>query len=130
MGPPPTSHFHILADTPAGLAPVNPPRTPQPSAARTMLDLDGKRVDKPDPDRKPDIGGDFGLKTDIYDKRNAMMKRANAASASRDWTQQETLLLLEALEMYKDDWNKVWEFFFIFPICVTKCLSVCTEVPR
>merc|ERR1712179_608232 len=27
----------------------------------------------------------------------------------RDWTQQETLLLLEALEMYKDDWNKVCE---------------------
>lgn len=109
MGPPPTSHFHILADTPAGLAPVNPPRTPQPSAARTMLDLDGKRADKPDGDRKPDIGGDFGLKTDIYDKRNAALKRANAATASRDWTQQETLLLLEALEMYKDDWNKVCE---------------------
>merc|ERR1719341_2881108 len=109
MGPPPTSHFHILADTPAGLAPVNPPRTPQPSAARTMLDLDGRRVDKPDSDRKPEIGGDFGLKTDIYDKRNAALKRANAATASRDWTQQETLLLLEALEMFKDDWNKVCE---------------------
>jgi len=109
MGPPPTSHFHILADTPAGLAPVNPPRTPQPSAARTMLDLDGRRVDKPDSDRKPEIGGDFGLKTDIYDKRNAALKRANAAVASRDWNQQETLLLLEALEMFKDDWNKVCE---------------------
>merc|ERR1712228_364224 len=53
------------------------------------------------------VGGDFGLKTDIYDKRNAALKRANAATASRDWTQQETLLLLEALEMFKDDWNKV-----------------------
>merc|ERR1712037_827209 len=31
------------------------------------------------------------------------------ATASRDWTQQETLLLLEALEMFKDDWNKVCE---------------------
>ena len=37
------------------------------------------------------------------------MKRATAATASRDWTEQETLLLLEALEMYKDDWNKVCE---------------------
>merc|ERR1712173_138204 len=55
------------------------------------------------------VGPDFGLKTDIYDKRNAALKRANAATASRDWTQQETLLLLEALEMYKDDWNKVCE---------------------
>merc|ERR1719232_1118449 len=104
MGPPPTSHFHILADTPAGLAPVNPPRTPQPSAARTMLDLDGKRADKTDGERKPDVGGDFGLKTDIYDRRNAALKRSSAAVASRDWTHQETLLLLEALEMYKDDW--------------------------
>ena len=82
MGPPPTSHFHILADTPAGLAPVNPPRTPQPSAARTLLDLEGRRVDRPASgggdaaDRKPEaIGGDFGLKSDIYDKRNAALKR-------------------------------------------------------
>jgi SWI/SNF related-matrix-associated actin-dependent regulator of chromatin subfamily C len=83
MGPPPTSHFHILADTPAGLAPVNPPRTPQPSAARTLLDLEGRRVDRPDTKpaaggaaAAPDaIGGDFGLKSDIYDKRNAALKR-------------------------------------------------------
>jgi len=113
MGPPPTSHFHILADTPAGLAPVNPPKTPQPSAARTMLDLDGKRVDKTEagaePVKKTEVGGDFGLKTDIYDRRNAALKRASAATATRDWTHQETLLLLEALEMYKDDWNKVCE---------------------
>merc|ERR1712012_475715 len=59
--------------------------------------------------RKPDVGGDFGLKTDIYDRRNAALKRASAATASRDWTHQETLLLLEALEMFKDDWNKVCE---------------------
>ena len=26
---------------------------------------------------------------------------------SREWTDEETLLLLEAMEMYKDDWNKV-----------------------
>merc|ERR1719215_1986398 len=109
MGPPPTSHFHILADTPAGLAPVNPPRTPQPSAARTMLDLDGKRADKPDADRKPDVGGDFGLKTDIYDKRNAMQKKSKESVSSREWTDQETVLLLEGLELYKDDWNKVCE---------------------
>ena len=53
--PPPTSHFHILA----GLQPINPPKTAQPSAARTMIDLDGKRVDKKDED-----GTDFGHKTD------------------------------------------------------------------
>ena len=79
MGPPPTSHFHILADTPAGLAPVNPPKTPQPSAARTMLDLEGKTrlvggKTEEGAEGKP-VGPDFGLKTDIYDKRNAALKR-------------------------------------------------------
>ena len=37
------------------------------------------------------------------------MKNKTAANATRDWTEQETLLLLEALELYKDDWNKVCE---------------------
>merc|ERR1712037_161547 len=79
----------------------------------TMLDLEGKtrlvggKVEEGTEGKT--VGPDFGLKTDIYDKRNAALKRANAATASRDWTQQETLLLLEALEMYKDDWNKVCE---------------------
>merc|ERR1719211_834626 len=83
MGPPPTSHFHILADTPAGLTPINPPKTPQPSAARTMIDLDGssksanekgstgedskeKEEDDKTSDKKPDISGsttgEFGLR--------------------------------------------------------------------
>lgn len=133
MGPPPTSHFHVLADTPAGLQPVNPPKAAQPSAARTLIDLDGKRVDKKGDDggdkaskddkdakdakdkdaasadekKAAPIGTDFGLKTDQYDKRNSALKKSTAVTASRDWTEQETLLLLEALEMYKDDWNKV-----------------------
>lgn len=130
MGPPPTSHFHILADTPAGLQPINPPKTPQPSAARTLIDLDGKLKTAPptsaeapqaaavdgavppvpeDGEKKPEIGTDFGLRTDQYDRRNAALKRATAAIASRDWSEQETLLLLEGLELYKDDWNKVSE---------------------
>merc|ERR1719211_65479 len=112
MGPPPTSHFHILADTPAGLTPINPPKTPQPSAARTMIDLEGKRADKQNgetEEKKPEIGNDFGLKTDQFDRRNAALKKSTAAIASRDWTEQETLLLLEGLEMFKDDWNKVSE---------------------
>ncbi|KTF94105.1 hypothetical protein cypCar_00012013 [Cyprinus carpio] len=62
MGPPPTPHFNVLADTPSGLVPLHH-RPPQ-----------GK-----------------------------------GAAGGREWTEQETLLLLEALEMYKDDWNKVSE---------------------
>ncbi|XP_065344355.1 SWI/SNF complex subunit SMARCC2 isoform X2 [Cloeon dipterum] len=109
MGPPPTSHFHVLADTPSGLAPVNPPKTPQPSAAKTLLDLDKK-----DPKIKTEgeaeaIGTNFGLKLDQYTKKPAAMRNKTAANMARDWTEQETLMLLEGLELYKDDWNKVCE---------------------
>nr|NVI75700.1 moira [Cucujiformia] len=107
MGPPPTSHFHILSDTPSGLQPVNPPKTPQPSAAKTLLDLDrtieSKKVEN------GEIVSNFGLKLDQYAKKPAVLRNKNAASLTRDWTEQETLLLLEGLEMYKDDWNKVCE---------------------
>lgn len=33
------------------------------------------------------------------------------AAPNRDWTDQETLLLLEGLEMFKDDWNKVYNLW-------------------
>jgi len=36
-------------------------------------------------------------------------KDRGAVTRSREWTDQETLLLLEGLEMYKDDWNRVAE---------------------
>ena len=123
MGPPPTSHFHILADTPAGLQGINPPKTAQPSAARTYFDSNGKRVvDTGAPstngeeaeDKKPEIGTDFGTKTDQYEQKTGgtpPLKKGPSptATAAREWTDQETLLLLEGLEMFKDDWNKVCE---------------------
>nr|MBE5726415.1 moira [Cucujiformia] len=107
MGPPPTSHFHILSDTPSGLQPVNPPKTPQPSAAKTLLDLD--RTVESKKAENGDTISSFGLKLDQYSKKPAALRNKSAASMTRDWTEQETLLLLEGLEMYKDDWNKVCE---------------------
>lgn len=112
MGPPPTSHFHVLSDTPSGLAPVNPnpPKTPQPSAAKTLLDLEKKSATV-GVEEKPSVGGmaNFGLKIDQYSRKPAVLKNKQAAGATRDWTEQETLLLLEGLELHKDDWNKVCE---------------------
>nr|NVI75698.1 moira [Cucujiformia] len=107
MGPPPTSHFHILSDTPSGLQPVNPPKTPQPSAAKTLLDLD--RTAELKKLENGETISSFGLKLDQYTKKPAALRNKSAASLARDWTEQETLLLLEGLEMYKDDWNKVCE---------------------
>lgn len=107
MGPPPTSHFHVLSDTPSGLQPINPPKTPQPSAAKTLLDLDKNIEGIKPPEGQPNM--QFGLKLDQYVRKPAAMRNKTAASLTRDWTDQETLLLLEGLEMYKDDWNKVCE---------------------
>merc|ERR1711971_318610 len=124
MGPPPTSHFHVLADTPAGLQGINPPKTAQPSAARTYFDSNGKRVvdaketngeaisEDKNEDKKPEIGTEFGTKTDQYKTEpgtGTPLKKGPVAAAAREWTDQETLLLLEGLEMFKDDWNKICE---------------------
>lgn len=113
MGPPPTSHFHVLSDTPSGLAPVNPnpPKTPQPSAAKTLLDLEKKTTVPLGPEEKVSVSAmtNFGLKIDQYSRKPAVLKNKQAAGATRDWTEQETLLLLEGLELHKDDWNKVCE---------------------
>uniref|UniRef100_A0A4X2KZU6 SWI/SNF related BAF chromatin remodeling complex subunit C1 n=1 Tax=Vombatus ursinus TaxID=29139 RepID=A0A4X2KZU6_VOMUR len=100
MGPPPTPHFNVLADTPSGLVPLHL-RTPQVPAAQQMLNFPEKNKEKP-----TDLQN-FGLRTDIYSKKT--LAKSKGASAGREWTEQETLLLLEALEMYKDDWNKVSE---------------------
>uniref|UniRef100_A0A7N8X1F0 SWI/SNF related, matrix associated, actin dependent regulator of chromatin, subfamily c, member 1a n=1 Tax=Mastacembelus armatus TaxID=205130 RepID=A0A7N8X1F0_9TELE len=97
MGPPPTPHFTVLADTPSGLIPLNhrPPQIPPPHPMSSFAD---KGKDKP-----IDLQN-FGLRTDLYKKNSKV-----TGTSTREWTEQETLLLLEALEMYKDDWNKVSE---------------------
>ncbi|XP_062854008.1 SWI/SNF complex subunit SMARCC2 isoform X1 [Trichomycterus rosablanca] len=104
MGPPPTSHFHVLADTPSSLVPLQPKASQTPSSQQ-MMPFSDKVKDKP-----TDLQN-FGLRTDMYSKKSGTgtAKVKNAASATREWTEQETLLLLEGLEMYKDDWNKVSE---------------------
>lgn len=73
MGPPPTSHFHVLSDTPSGLSPVNPnpPKTPQPSAAKTLLDLEKKAAANSGPEEKAMTNhamSNFGLKIDQYSR--------------------------------------------------------------
>ncbi|KAL7829885.1 hypothetical protein AOLI_G00307700 [Acnodon oligacanthus] len=99
MGPPPTPHFNVLTDSPSALVPLQH-RPLQVPASQHMLNFPEKSKEKPS-----DLQN-FGLRTDIYAKKHPKTKGANAG---REWTEQETLLLLEALEMYKDDWNKVSE---------------------
>ncbi|XP_063042115.1 SWI/SNF complex subunit SMARCC1b isoform X2 [Engraulis encrasicolus] len=99
MGPPPTPHFNVLSDAPNALVPLQH-RPLQVTASQHMLHFPEKGREKPS-----DLQN-FGLRTDIYARKHPKSK---GASAGREWMEQETLLLLEALEMYKDDWNKVSE---------------------
>ena len=128
MGPPSTSHFHVLVDTPSGIQPLNPARATigsglsnNNSVSNQILSMKDAEVkvepseskDKATPTSSAAPGGDsltnFGLKTDQYAKKNAFVSSKGAATISRDWNDQEILLLLEGIEMYKDDWNKVCE---------------------
>ncbi|CAD5222635.1 unnamed protein product [Bursaphelenchus okinawaensis] len=125
VGPPATSHFMVLADAPNGLQPVNPfPHGFQLTEKAVKPEKDGQEPSATDKfeevreegddssklkvkvEKTAGTGFDAGLKTDQYAKQLAAMKLKGAAPG-RDWDDQETLLLLEALEMYKDDWNRV-----------------------
>ncbi|XP_050511747.1 SWI/SNF complex subunit SMARCC2-like [Diabrotica virgifera virgifera] len=101
MGPPSTTHFHILTDTPRDLKSIN---TPWVNRTKNLMDLDKTKVRKPKPAAKM---GNFGLKSDQYAKQSKSFSQKGITSVLGDWTDQETLLLLEGLEMYKNDWNKV-----------------------
>uniref|UniRef100_A0A2K5DPY9 SWI/SNF related, matrix associated, actin dependent regulator of chromatin subfamily c member 1 n=1 Tax=Aotus nancymaae TaxID=37293 RepID=A0A2K5DPY9_AOTNA len=67
-------------------------RSPQVPAAQKMLNFPEKSNEKP---------------IDLQNFEN--ISKSKGASAGREWTEQNTLLLLEALEMYEDHWNKVSE---------------------
>lgn len=115
MGPPSTSHFHVFVDTPNGLQTLHQPPRAVLSASQQMVNLpkeNGVAVKEEkngvlDPSNLS--ADNFGLKVDQYGKKGGALKGNKAGAQSREWTEQETLLLLEGLEMYKDDWNKVCE---------------------
>uniref|UniRef100_A0A8D3DDK6 SWI/SNF related BAF chromatin remodeling complex subunit C1b n=1 Tax=Scophthalmus maximus TaxID=52904 RepID=A0A8D3DDK6_SCOMX len=96
MGPPPTPHFNVLADTPSGLAPLQH-KPLQVTASQHMLYFPEKSREKPSDCQN------FGLRNDIYTKKHPKTK---GASAGREWTEQETLFLFLSPV---DDWNKVSE---------------------
>jgi SWI/SNF related-matrix-associated actin-dependent regulator of chromatin subfamily C len=116
VGPPSTSHFMVLADTPSGVQPVNhfpsgfqlvDSDVKKSAAQRDGEASDAHMVDEKDGDKKiPQSITEAGLKTDQYAKQLSAMK-VKGAAPNRDWDDQETLLLLEAMELYKDDWNRV-----------------------
>ncbi|XP_068619544.1 SWI/SNF complex subunit SMARCC2 isoform X2 [Battus philenor] len=109
MGPPPTSHFHVLSDTPSGLQPLQSrPTQPRPTENAAVPKVEAGLPNGADAGapsaaapikQEPNIelGNAPGLKLDQY----------RGGARGREWTEQETLLLLEGLELHRDDWNRV-----------------------
>uniref|UniRef100_A0A914Y2N9 Uncharacterized protein n=1 Tax=Panagrolaimus superbus TaxID=310955 RepID=A0A914Y2N9_9BILA len=140
VGPPSTSHFMVLADTPAGITLTNPfppayqvhekkpkieaidssENTAKDGTTAAIKDAEKVNDENVEKTKEEANGGnekegsagpkksEFGLRTDLYAKQMASL-RAKGSVPGREWTDQETLLLLEALEMFNDDWNKVSE---------------------
>ncbi|VDN06388.1 unnamed protein product [Thelazia callipaeda] len=116
VAPPCTSHFMVLADTPMGVQPIQPsPNILQADDIKKEKVKEKEKKKEKDSESIKDESnamtkieklGDTGLKTDMYAKHLMSMKMRGLAP-NRDWTDQETLLLLEGLELFKDDWNKV-----------------------
>lgn len=160
IGPPPTSHFHILADAPGGIQPVamrkegddEVDETPSKSGKKRGKKVEkDKKFEKNDEEKRnlslasknsedfrekdvrevyrkasdevsgsgdqvtPDIDN-FGLTVDQYERAshtlptsNIPKSRAMTGSCNKPWSEQETLLLLEGMELFRDDWNRVSE---------------------
>ncbi|KAA8904173.1 SWIRM domain-containing protein [Sphaerosporella brunnea] len=96
IGPPYTGHFRVTADTPRGLQPFQPlagtvttTGKPHPSTERAASGTPAK------------LESNLELRKNIYDSSGNKLGREAA------WTDQETLLLLEGLEMYNEDWNAI-----------------------
>ncbi|CAF1245096.1 unnamed protein product [Rotaria sordida] len=120
MGPHSTSHFSLLSDTSTSL--VNKGIQRENSASKQIADLkqEAKREER-------DVESTLGLRTDQYNKKLNL----NTKTKTKDWSDQEILLLLEGLEMYKDDWNKVCEHVSTRTQdeCILKFLQLPVEDP-
>nr|AFJ24742.1 SWI/SNF complex subunit SMARCC-1 [Schmidtea mediterranea] len=142
LGPPNTSHFHVLTDSATGLQSLgnqasvvksqsnNSAIDKQPTVTANPKDLSNsdnvnlqsKSADSNNETCMPSSISDYSLQTDQYINIASNRSDVNENSTggvidppaglparSKEWSDQETLLLLEGLEMYKDDWNKVAE---------------------
>lgn len=112
MAPPSTSHFTVFVDSPAGLQALNHTRSSRSNfnssnASSEILNPLSESSKTKSDGRKLHRGlTEFGLHVDQYELRN----RIKATEPfTKEWDEQELLLLLEAVEMFQDDWNKVSE---------------------
>jgi SWI/SNF related-matrix-associated actin-dependent regulator of chromatin subfamily C len=93
-GPPSSSHFLMLAETKNGVAPVHTIS----ASDETVNSKTHKFTTEPQTYTLPTK---HGLHNDVY------LNTESAAPTDEDWTDQETLYLLEGIDLYKENWSKV-----------------------
>ncbi|OAF69745.1 hypothetical protein A3Q56_02484 [Intoshia linei] len=98
LGPPRTSHFAITAEAPSSLQPLSDPQT-----LPKTENPNNNAVNIAAPKNN---FNEQNTRTDLYGKSDEVKSKN---SKYREWDSQEILRLLEGLEMYSDDWNKVSE---------------------
>lgn len=101
MGPPSTSHFVTFAETPSGVFPLHKLNRKRQNHATPESRM-YKFTDEVNSFKLP---RNYGLHGDVY-----IDAEANIQDDSAAWTDQETLSLLEAVDMYKEDWGKVSDY--------------------
>lgn len=105
MSADPLNQFHLI--------PSNGQDTngrPSKKARLEMFDTDARQsLSDEEDDADKSKRGNYGLRLDDYVYHNVIFQAKGAATLSREWTEAETLLLLEAIELYRDDWHKVCE---------------------
>jgi len=121
LGPPPTNHFHLLAETSSSFKPLGPDGRISKRKSNHVISLqvfNPKNREDNDTNHDKELlteeerktkYSNYGLRLDDYYLHNINFQTRGASRVSRDWTESETLALLEAIELYKDDWHKVCE---------------------
>lgn len=137
VGPPPTNQFAVLADSPClggssgalgvGMKPVgissdgkmsilNGQSAPTESASLQLFNSNNDSKNNKNPatesseaEEEAKRANSFGLRLEDYAIHNLNFQSRGAATISREWDEGETLALLEGIELYKDDWNRVSE---------------------
>uniref|UniRef100_A0A5S6QJB8 SWIRM domain-containing protein n=1 Tax=Trichuris muris TaxID=70415 RepID=A0A5S6QJB8_TRIMR len=105
IGPPCTSHFTTVSDSP-GMPFVYPMHQNSHSIDEKLLRPTEVKSEERIKEAYDKEGFEPCTITDLYMREIASGKSCKGLFG-REWTDQETHLLLEALEMYRDDWNRV-----------------------
>ncbi|KAI3384097.1 hypothetical protein SNEBB_006450 [Seison nebaliae] len=108
LQPPSTAHFSILADTPSGLMPLTPEVNQDMDEIEEDENVQGKMTNDK---TKEELNGNKENEKhfEVDEEKSELFHKAledNEQLADK-WTKPELLLLLEGIELFGEDWNRI-----------------------